>query len=161
MKYIKKFENNVNLDLIQSIRNNDFESFMNCINNGADVNYISVDKNTFPLMEIVAIDVRTKELKDIKYKMMKILLEMGANPNQVDNDDYTPLLIASEPEPYIDMIKLLIDYGADWNSKRGVRDFISVLKNNNYDEYINEIIKKYPEKYKDYLFKKDVEKYNL
>ena len=164
MKYLKRFEyvnHDLNEKLIQSIEYNDFKSFMECINNDADVNYIYIDRDTFPLMEVVSTEVRTKELRDIRYNMMKVLLEKGANPNQSDDDGYTPLMIAAQPEPYIDMIELLIEYNADWNTKRGVRDFIDVLTAYDNHEYVNRIIKKYPEKYQKYLMIKDSERYNL
>jgi hypothetical protein len=57
------------------------------------------------------------------------------------------------------MLQILIESGANWNIKNNFSnfDFFDLLYNE--DEEI--IIEDYPDKYKDYLMKKDADKYNL
>lgn len=58
---------------------------------------------------------------------------------------------------YLEMIYELIRAGADWNAKdNNNKDFLDYLPN-----YKDEIIRKFPDKYKDYLMKQDAGKYNI
>lgn len=164
MKYIKKFENNENIDieLIKSIRDNDLDNVKYCIKNGANVNYYYKQYDTFPIMDVVGRSVESKELKNIKYEIMKLLLKSGANPDQKDSFNYTALIIAAEPEPYLNIIELLIKYNADWNLKDNHgNDFIDILNRSEYAYFVNVLAKKYPKKYDDYMIKKNTDKYNL
>eukprot|EP00833_Pecoramyces_ruminatium_P002070 jgi/Orpsp1_1/1176102/evm.model.c7180000056410.1 len=45
-------------------------------------------------------------------KLIKIILSHGANPNQLDSENKTPLIYAIEKES-IDLVRLLLEYGAD------------------------------------------------
>ena len=165
MKYIKKFENinneDLNENLIQSIHDYNISNFNNCIENGADVNYYQTRLDSFPLLETVATDSKIEELRKIRYNMAKILLDHGANPDKVDMNDYTTLILATEPVAYFDIIKLLIEYNADWNIKKNDIDFIDNLNNGGYNDFVDTLKKEYPEKYKKYLIKKEADKYNL
>ena len=82
------------------------------------------------------------------------LLELGADPNIPNGNGNTALILARD----IDMIKFLIDNDADWNMiNNNGKDFVDLLNN---DE--KEIIKKeYPEKYQEYLKKKQMIKFNI
>lgn len=166
MKYIKKFENKtideISSKLIESIERCDMELFLKCLDDEADVNYYRHKDDTFPLMATVSTERISKMLRDIRYQMAKLLLEKGADPNQKDINDFTSLTVASEPTPYDEIILLLLEYDADWYFKdhKGL-DFLEILKTNNYFEIVDDIIEKFPEKYKEYLIKKDAEKYNL
>ena len=50
-----------------------------------------------------------------KYDCMKVLLEEGANPNYIgdENETFSPALIKATKADDLDAIKLLIDFGAD------------------------------------------------
>ena len=66
-------------------------------------------------------------------------------------------MIAAEIESF-SYLQLLIDNGADWFIKDNRGDFfIDYLS----DELLVMISKDYPDKYSEYLIKKESEKYNL
>ena len=71
------------------------------------------------------------------------------------------MIIVPNPPILIDVIKLLIESGADWNSKKGGKDFLDYLD----PVMAQEIINRFPIEYKEYLMKIEVEKnadkYNL
>ncbi len=112
-----------NYDLTTLIFNEDFEKAKDyVIKNSIDLNYIN-NKGGTPLL--VAID--TGDLD-----MIKFLLDHGANPNFLSKEINTPLIEAieiaveesdytyhGEKEPRIDVIELLIKYGADIRLKDG------------------------------------------
>ena len=50
----------------------------------------------------------------------RVLLKRGANPNIADNESISPLVLAIENTTW-DMAKLLVEYGADVNSKKKLR----------------------------------------
>jgi len=89
--------------------------------------------------------------------LVKELIEAGANIDFQDDDGETALMIASN-FVHIEIVRELIKAGADWNIKdNDNRDFLdhllTVIK--------KQIIEEFPEKYQNYLIKKDAEKYNL
>jgi len=86
--------------------------------------------------------------------IVKDLLALGANPNVQNHNGSTPLMMSRN----FDIMKMLIDAGADWNIQNNTgKDFLDFL--NDYEkEYI---IKKYPEKYKEYLKNKQVKKFKI
>lgn len=144
MKHIKKFENiiDINKELLNSIKENNIENVKYYIEKGADVNYYDTQLDSFPLMEVVGLNAEIQEIKDIKYEIAKILLENGANPDQRDSLFFTPLMIASQPLPYFNIIELLIKYNADWNLKdKFGKNFIDILNKNKYDKFVNDLIK--------------------
>jgi ankyrin repeat protein len=68
------------------------------------------------------------------------------------------LMLWSSSNSHLEIVKLLIENDADWNIKnKDKKDFMYYLS----DKEKKKIIREYPEEYKEYLFKKDVEKYNL
>jgi len=77
--------------------------------------------------------------------------------NCFDRDGMTPLMWASYGDN-LEILEMLIDAGADWNVKDSEGDDFLTYTLGGTER---DIIKKYPEKYKEYLFKKEVEKYNL
>jgi ankyrin repeat protein len=117
-----------------------------CIENGADVNYISNDGWT-PLM--------WSSYKS-HLKIVKTLIENGAEVNCKNKNGDTPLIFSSR-YGRLEIVKILIENGADWNIKNKDKDFMDFLS----DKEKEMMIREYPEEYKEYLFKKDVEKYNL
>jgi ankyrin repeat protein len=90
-------------------------------------------------------------------EIVKVLIENGAEINCKNNYGGTPLLWSSS-NSHLEIVKLLIENGADWNIKnKDKKDFMYYLSDKNKEMMTRE----YPEEYKEYLFKKDVEKYNL
>ena len=86
------------------------------------------------------------------------MIDAGADVNIQNNYGSTALILSSLGSRYLKTVQLLIEAGADWNIKnKHDKDFLDYL----CDEYIKIIIKYYPEKYKEYLIKKNAEKYNL
>jgi ankyrin repeat protein len=92
-----------------------------------------------------------------RFNILKKLIDFGANVNYADDNGFTPLMGAAT-ENNLTYLQLLIDNGAKWNKKDlSNYDFFNYIT----DEYKKIIIEDYPEKYKDYLMRKDAEKYNL
>lgn len=58
-----------------------------------------------------------QSIQEKKEKILKLLLEHGANPNRRDSNGYTPLHRASIIPNSVEIIRLLIRYGADVNAK--------------------------------------------
>lgn len=93
--------------------------------------------------------------------MLKELLEFGADINYYDSAGQTPLMLAAArcSPGSLEMMSILIEYGADWN-------IVNKWSKTDFFDYTNEDVKKiiiedYPEKYQEYLMKKDSEKYNI
>jgi ankyrin repeat protein len=117
------------------------------IEKGADVNCRNNDGNT-PLMWSSYYG---------HLEIVKVLIENGGNVNYKDKIGCTPLTLSSK-EGHLKIVKVLIENGVDWNIKNTFnRDFMDYLSKKNKEI----IIREYPEQYKEYIFKKDVEKYNL
>ena len=69
----------------------------------------------------------------------------------------TALMIAGIMNSF-EMLRLLIEAGADWSLKNNYKkDFFHYLMEDKEEI----IIEDYPEEYKEYLWRKDVEKYNI
>jgi ankyrin repeat protein len=102
-------------------REGDIATMTAMLDNGVDINHLDVDKTT-PL--VVA-------LLNKQYTLAKFLLDRGANPNLADvlgrgalyaaidmrNEDYsaTPGRIATDAMPSIDIVRAVLDHGADTN----------------------------------------------
>ena len=97
--------------------------------------------------------------------MVELLITAGVDLDITDIKGNTALILVADyhnSEYQIEMIKLLIDNGADWNIKNVYKDdFLDKLYNNGNEKIKNIIIELYPEKYEEYLMKKNAEKYNL
>jgi ankyrin repeat protein len=118
-----------------------------CIENGVDVNCKDNDGWT-PLMWSSQYGY---------LEILKVLIENGADVNCRNYFGNTPLIRATYYN-HLKVVKILIENNADWNIKnKDDKDFMYYL----YKENKEIIIREYPEEYKEYLFKKDVEKYNL
>jgi ankyrin repeat protein len=125
----------------------DLNVVIECIEKGADVNCRNNDGNT-PLMWSSYYG---------HLEIVKVLIENGADMNCKDNDGNT-LLIWSSYKDHLKIVKTLIENGADWNIKNKFKkDFMYFLSEENKEI----ITREYPEEYKEYLFKKEVEIYNL
>lgn len=107
--------------LIFAAREGDIESAKTLLDAGADVNQVS-EYNWTPLLTAV---------NNRNYKLAELLLERGANPNLANKGGWTPLYLATDnrnieggdypvPKPdieHIEIIKLLLDKGADVNAR--------------------------------------------
>jgi ankyrin repeat protein len=161
MKYLEIFEKynqKVYSRALMSYCNNkaSLNQIRKAIFDGADVNYRDVCDNT-PLHKAT----------NIKFaSAIELLIKNGANVNVQNDLGYTPLMnvIASGSWMFSKdtrgkkSISLLIDAGADLNYRnyRGLDMFD--LSGQEVKLFIKE---KYPEKYEEYIVKKDAEKYNL
>lgn len=146
MRYIKKFEKLTN-DLIYFVRNHNIESVKRLINVGVDLNEQDNDGTT-PL---------TWAASNSYIQIIKLLVNAGADLNIQNNKGQTSLIIAAAYAS-IEAIVLLIDGGADWNIKdNDGKDFLDYFKGGNKIIVINS----YPNEYKEYVMKKDANKYNL
>ncbi len=136
MKNIKTFENFNNQDILEYIEKNDIKSVKNYIESGYDLNSQNSDGIT-PLIKSVINDKieivklllnagadidkqdnfgRTALIYATFYNstmIIKLLLDAGANIDKQDNYGNSALICASESEDNIEMIELLLDYGAD------------------------------------------------
>ena len=88
---------------------------------------------------------------------VKQSIKNGVDVNCKDNYGWTPLHWSSL-EGYLDIVKYLIENGANWFIKNDDNEyFIDLLSYEN-----KEIIKKhYPDKYKEYEMRIEMDKYNL
>jgi ankyrin repeat protein len=148
-RFVKLNENiqEWNEKLLDYSETGDLTGVKKCIKNGADVNYKG-DYGWTPLMLSSGYG---------HLKIVKVLIEKGADVNCRNNYGNTPLMESSY-QGHLEIVKVLIENGVDWNIKNNEnKDFVDYLSDSNK----NIIIREYPEEYKEYLFKKKVEKYNL
>lgn len=127
---------------------------------GADVNLAINNDGDTPLDRAVCTD---------NIELVKLIIDAGADVNigNIKKDD-PPLIIAFRRYcAYwrdIQIVYLLIESGADWNLKdstnadRNHDDFINYT---DFYKMTNHFINKYPEKYKEYLLKKQCDIYNI
>ena len=155
MRYIKKLENINDKKLIDYVKDRDvigLKKFIeDCIENG--IEDIDTKYNNYSALLYASNDNGGYEDVEI----CKILIDAGADVNIIDNTSLknTPLILASYHH-YNDVVKILIESGADWNKKDSYdRDFF------HYSNIKKELKNLYPDEYKEYLIKKDIEKYNL
>jgi ankyrin repeat protein len=129
------------------------ENIKQMIIDGTDINAIS-DLETTPLLSAC----REGEIETVDY-----LLNAGANVNYVTKTGkYNALYITALNEEEIDIFKLLIDAGCDWNQKDiNNQDFIDILIKKRKFWLLEEIKKLYPKKYDLYLKKIKSNKFNL
>jgi len=175
----KLFENTIS-PLWEMIQNNvSFEEIKKDIEAGLYINQCNND-NESPLMFAVF----KKNLKLVEY-----LLEQKADPNIIANDRCSALCYAAEDD-LTEICQLLIEYGADVNQYDFNLRTILMRKINSMTEptvnifientswsrkdkfgwdildylsetYKKEIIKKYPDKYRQYLAHLNSKKFNL
>ena len=167
MKYIKRYEKLYSIDdLIENIQN--LNMVKKILSSGIDPN--SYGKTYYPVIHLAAYYDNIE--------VFDILLKYGAKIDGINTSNGNTTLIdfsfySSLNKLYdIDMLCHIIDKGADWSIVNfDGKDFMDALYYNNSihpklqysekDNIINDIIKKYPEKYKEYLIKKDSNKYNI
>lgn len=168
MKYLKTFEKHSDFDInsIYISKYDDLSSIKKYIKNGGDIN----------IQDSYGETLLIKAAHCHNIDLINLLIKSGADLNIQDNDGETALIKASRSESVRTMCKL-IDAGADWNIKRNY-DYIKRSRNSAYRKRVKyftdidffemlapryqKIIKeKYPEKYEEYLAKKNAEKYNL
>lgn len=96
--------------LITAIRSNNLDAVKLLIEQGANVNQI-LKLGITPLM--VAIEESSKEI-------INLLLNNAANANAERNDGKTPLLIAINSKDNADIMKLLVEHGANINHQSSI-----------------------------------------
>jgi ankyrin repeat protein len=95
-------------------------------------------------------------------KIMKLLIDYGANVNRRNASGSTPLMFAAARVKmnyeYLDVVILLIKAGADWNIRdKHNLDFLDYLP----EDKENYILGKFRVEYENYLITKHSYKYNL
>ena len=161
MKYIKLFES-IGHALFNAIRFLNTKGIKTLLDAGTDVNQQNVSGRT-PLINVVCV---ANGSQSKKIKIIRLLIKYGADLNIQDNDGYTALIKAADHDIY-DVMYELIENDADWNIKTGSKylsgdfDFIDHFNIDDKDKMIKKLKEKYPDKYKEYLMKKDADKYNL
>jgi len=136
-------------DLFIYIRTLDIIKTKNLLKQGADVNIQDKNFGRTPLIKLILGYSHNAE-KIIK--MIKILVKYGVDLDIQDYNGCTALMAASGAKYIVSypIMYELIELGANWNIKTlDNKDFIDILKT------------KYPEKFKKYLIKKEIDKYNL
>jgi ankyrin repeat protein len=133
--------------LLYSSKENHLEIVKMLIENGADVNC----KNNYGWTPLIWSSYFSY------LEIVKTLIENGVDVNCKTNGGWTPLMFSSS-NGHLEIVKCLIENGVDWNIKnKDNKDFMYYLS----DKEKEMMIREYPEQYKEYLFKKEVEKYNL
>ena len=164
MKYIKKFEINSFSDdlkkqIVEVVANDDDKKLKEYLDKYKKYNFDFVYSGGYtPFLYGVLFNCK---------KTVKLLIEKGININKQNGLIYQNGLIICVFRGYNDMLDILINAGADWNIKDFEdNDFLDYFgqplkKKYNIVGKKDDIIKKYPDKYKEYLIKKEAEKYNL
>jgi ankyrin repeat protein len=107
-RFISK-DKNIDFELGKAANAGDITKVKELINKGADVNNTKGFNKTTPLMSAIMGGEKSIEA-------VKILLEKGANVNDKDSEDMSPLLWAVYTGN-VEELKLLISKGADVNAK--------------------------------------------
>ena len=161
MIHIKTHKQLFESDIHTSIAYNNTDYFFKLIKKpNIDINEINDSLNT-PLI-IAAINGVSE--------IVKILIEKGAKLDIQNREGYTALIAAAQEfhkvrkvnrkKDYYDIIKMLIEAGADWNINHlSYRKEGFLLYFNEYEK--EELLDMYPEEYKKYLRKLKSKKFNL
>jgi len=151
LQYIKENSSSKDEDIITLAKSGKIKKLNELIKNGVDLNITDKEGNTALMWAI----------RLFHLNIVEKLINSGANIFIKNNIGNTALILAAINEN-LDAINLLIVAGADWHIKNmHNKDFFDYL-NYESESYAKDIIVKYPEKYKEYLIKKEAEeKYNL
>ena len=159
MKYIKRFENqqstlsdNARASRVAEAMQPVWQpiiGFKNLLKDGADPNELNLIQRTPMCMAISGAGTQTQI-----NKIIDLLVKYGADINLGKT---TPLMRAAQLGMH-SVIDHLIDLGADWNIKDSDnKTFLRYLDST----WRAHLVQKYPDKYEDYLFHNDVDKYNI
>ena len=170
MKYIKTFEN-TNIDLNYILNDELYSSsdaielllkVKNAINNNCIIDNLDTNWcNRTPLIKCAILSCKIQHIYpkylDIYKRISNELIDAGANIDHLDQVGRSALIWAANRDN-INVVNLLIEKGANWNiiDIYGY-DFFAYLSE---FESIN-IKNNYPEKYSEYLIKKEADKFNL
>jgi len=160
MKLIKTFEVFSYFDMFKKAKiyldNRNYKDFKKEIN----INVVSQHNNNLLFYSVSEFDLNS----------FNFLIDNGININFHNTTNNILTFIASKyyyhPEYssfYIEALYKVLKYDVDWNFIRNGRkkqDFLEILKEIDYELY-NNIINKYPIKYKNYLLNKQLNKYNI
>jgi ankyrin repeat protein len=166
-KYNKSYDID---DVFKYINIGNIKMIKKIISTGVDVN--SYSSRTYPAIQLAIY------YSYDNFKIFDFLLECGADIDAINTNNGNTTLIdfsmnsnLSNPKD-IKILYHIIDKGANWCIKNFTGyDFIDAINSNYTSErilsktekqnIIEDIIKKYPDKYEDYLMKKNANKYNL
>jgi ankyrin repeat protein len=121
-------------DMKSAITNNDIDKVRYLIDQGQDVN----QKITQFLIPKTLLTIAILEKNP---DLVKLLIEKGANVNESDELNQTPLFVAVNTEQ-IEIVKLLIENGADVNHKdnNGETPLFAAIKKEYSNEMVNMLI---------------------
>jgi ankyrin repeat protein len=169
MKYIKLFEQllapdrqiQLDLSLFNAVRYLHLRDIKTLLNAGANVN-IQNSRGRTPLINAVCVSNGSESKIS---KVIELLVKYGADINTQDTNGKTALIKSAEYPRYNVMIKL-IEMNAEWYIQdEDDCDFLDNLNTSSLKRsgksHADDLKKQYPNKYKEYLMKKDANMYNL
>lgn len=79
--------------------------------------------------------IQNKHTPEVQYEVVKLLLEHGAEVNIIDNDQKTPLILASQYSKFNKTTQLLLEYGATVNlqDKNGLTALMAAASVGNHE----------------------------
>lgn len=102
----------INRDLVRAVSSNNVDEVIKLIKQGADVNWKSKSNDLSILIQTARESMYSNDLR-----IVKLLLENGADVNEQQNVLAWTALIVAVRGRNLELIKLLIDKGADVNAK--------------------------------------------
>jgi len=150
--YLKRFESDT-YDLVKAIRSENMTTIKNILKyEFIDINYRSGKRGDTPLL------FATYQ-NDIE--IIQLLIEAGADVNKPNDNDWTPLLVASQYGAALDLCEIFVKAGANLNTKTDK----NAKSNFKFDtlsvDHQQILIENFPELCKEFLIRKDADKYNL
>lgn len=140
--------NNYSKDDISIIEDKCIDNIEFLVNEGCDLNIETNDKNYLEYLNsnLIINDniVNLLNYKNYVFKLCNYLLDNGIKPRY--NDDRNHLLIFGVCENgNLELLKLLIENGADINTKFNNKNLYDISQENNHTDIIKFLIKKKPE----------------